>query len=210
MTGQIPLIEELGDPQARRDDDFYETPRWQTEALLKRLLFQRSAVILEPCAGNGAIVRALRAHGHLVLTNDLVLRDFPLNSQLDVTQEKAWLAITRRLSVRLDAIITNLPFFLAMAVLQHAGHYAPIVATILRRTWDEPVEDEASGIDRGEWLALHPCTGQIVLPRTSYRGVGGDSATTAWFVWGPEGCVPPHAVVSKRERDELIAHYGKD
>lgn len=46
----------------RMADDFYATPTWAVDAVLRRLLMP-GLRILEPSAGRGAIVRALLAHG---------------------------------------------------------------------------------------------------------------------------------------------------
>lgn len=199
---QIPLIEELGDPQRPREDELYKTPRWQLEALLRRVDFPEWTRVLEPCAGNGAIAGPLcEAHPFYVTANDLVERDYALDAQLDATTREAWESFGPY-----EAVITNLPFSLALPILEHALEHAPFVATILRRTWDEPTEE------RGAWLAAHPCTGQIVMPRHSYRGEGSDSTTTAWFIWerGQRWLRQPFNVVTKQERDELIARFGKD
>jgi hypothetical protein len=48
----------------------------------------------------------------------------------------------------------------------------------LRLSYLEPVRN------RGAWLAAHPPTGLIVLPRISFTGDGQtDTVTCAWMVW---------------------------
>src|SRR3954468_8402095 len=59
-------------PYARHDRDFYPTPGWVTEALLRRVRLPKG--ILEPCCGNGAIAQVLEAHGHRVVGTALVCR----------------------------------------------------------------------------------------------------------------------------------------
>ena len=188
----------------RRPHDFYETPRWQLEALLCRVALPPGTCVIEPCAGRGALaVPLVEAHRCRVWANDLVARDYPLDSRLDATQRASWEAIRRETPIQ--AVVANLPFSLALPILALAVEFAPFVATILRRTWDEPTHD------RGPWLAAHPCTGQIVLPRHSYRGKGSDSTTTAWFLWDRGGWLrQPFDLVTKQERDALVARYGKD
>lgn len=41
----------------RRADDFYETPGWCTRAIRTRLDVFPNSVVLDPCAGTGAILR---------------------------------------------------------------------------------------------------------------------------------------------------------
>src|SRR5688572_23630824 len=179
----------------RRPHDFYETPRWQLEALLCRVPLPPGTCVIEPCAGNGALAVPLVEHGYRVWANDLIERPaYALDSELDATQRASWEAIRRETPIQ--AVVANLPFARALPILALAVEFAPFVATILRRTWDEPTHD------RGPWLAAHPCTGQIVLPRHSYRGKGSDSTTTAWFLWDRSGWLrQPFDVVTKQERD---------
>jgi hypothetical protein len=188
----------------RHPHDFYETQRWQLEALLCRVPLPPGTCVVEPCAGNGALAVPLVEHGYRVWANDLVERPaYALDSELDATQRASWEAIRRETPIQ--AVVANLPFALALPILRLAVEFAPFVATILRRTWDEPTHD------RGPWLAAHPCTGQIVLPRHSYRGKGSDSTTTAWFLWDRGGWLrQPFDLVTKQERDALVARYGRD
>ena len=188
----------------RHPHDFYETPRWQLEALLCRVALPLGTCVIEPCAGNGALAVPLVEHGHRVWAKDLIERPaYALDSRLDVTHRESWQTIRRETPIQ--AVVANVPFSLALPILAHAVEFAPFVATILRRTWDEPTAA------RGPWLAAHPCTGQIVLPRHSYRGEGSDSTTTAWFIWDRAGWLRrPFDVVTKAERDELIARCGTE
>ena len=59
---------------ARQDRDFYPTPAWVTEALLRRVRLPDG--IWEPCCGNGAMAQVLEAHGHRVVGTDLVDRGY--------------------------------------------------------------------------------------------------------------------------------------
>jgi hypothetical protein len=59
---------------ARKRRDFYATPPWVTEALLRHVRFR--GPIWEPCCGNGAMTRVLEDHGYDVVSTDLVERGF--------------------------------------------------------------------------------------------------------------------------------------
>jgi hypothetical protein len=90
--------------------------------------------------------------------------------------------------------------------VQHALKYSRVGVVILQRcTWIEPTDD------RGPWLAQHPPSAQIVMPRWNFRSVdgkgGNDSAPPSWFIWNKqiELVKPGIHVVTKGERDELIA-----
>jgi hypothetical protein len=58
----------------REGRDFYATPAWVTEALLRHVRFRGR--IWEPCCGDGAMSRVLAEHGYDVVSTDLVERGF--------------------------------------------------------------------------------------------------------------------------------------
>lgn len=58
----------------REGRDFYATPSWVTEALLRYVDFR--GPIWEPCCGDGAMAKVLGAHGHEVVSTDIVNRGF--------------------------------------------------------------------------------------------------------------------------------------
>jgi hypothetical protein len=53
----------------RRGRDFYATPSWVTEALLRHVRFR--GPIWEPCCGAGAISTVLATHGYDVISTDI-------------------------------------------------------------------------------------------------------------------------------------------
>jgi hypothetical protein len=58
----------------RKGRDFYATPTWVTEALLRHVRFR--GPIWEPCCGDGAMSRVLQDRGYDVVSTDLVERGF--------------------------------------------------------------------------------------------------------------------------------------
>jgi hypothetical protein len=58
----------------RTGNDFYATPSWVTEALLRHIRFRGS--IWEPCCGDGAMATVLGRHGYTVVSTDIADRGF--------------------------------------------------------------------------------------------------------------------------------------
>jgi tRNA G10 N-methylase Trm11 len=87
-------------PYTRQEKDFYPTPDWVTEALLRRVRLPKG--IWEPCCGNGAMAQVLEAHGHLVVGTDLVDRGYG-EAGRDFRAET-------RLPAGSTAIVTNPPY----------------------------------------------------------------------------------------------------
>lgn len=195
---QQPLLEV--DPAARRDSDFYATPAWMTRALLDRLPALNTYRVLEPCVGNGAILRELPEDADVV-TNDIVPRDPILpDFLLDARQSASWLAF--RKTGLLEVVITNPPFDVAFDIATRAFTAATRgLALLLRLSWLEPTEE------RSQWLQEHPPTRLIVLPRHDFRGNGStDSVTSAWMLWAKDAtfCKPGIEIVTRAERDQWI------
>src|SRR5919112_2512835 len=84
----------------RQEQNFYPTPAWVTEALLRTVRLPKG--IWEPCCGNGAMARVLESHGHRVVATDLVDRGYG-------EADRDFLAETR-LPDGVTAIVTNPPY----------------------------------------------------------------------------------------------------
>ena len=157
----------------RVENDFYETPPWQTRALTSRQ--QIAGRVFEPCAGDGSIVNQLPQF-ITVNTNDI---DPVRNAQyhLDAICPESWRQFQSRGAI--DWVVTNPPFNSAMPILINAHRCARVgVAMLLRISFMEPTGD------RSDWLAVNPPTRQFIMPRWSYKCNGkSDSVTTAWFIW---------------------------
>lgn len=196
---QQALFAEVGDPAARRDDDFYETPEFMTRALLRRVPI--SGTVLEPCAGRLAISRVLMASGLQVTSNEPYQAAEGIRTRLDATKPETW-AKWRRF----DWVVTNPPFNLANQIVPLALAHARFgVAMVLRLSWFEPT------LERADFLKRH-VPALINMPRYNFRGAGSnsDSVTAAWFVWtANEGAQRfgrfQNDIVTPAERDELIA-----
>ena len=58
----------------REGRDFYATPAWVTEALLRHVTFR--GPVWEPCCGDGAISAVLASHRYEVVSSDIAERGF--------------------------------------------------------------------------------------------------------------------------------------
>lgn len=181
----------------RRPMDFYETSKEAVDALVEHYLgkeFLTEDQLLEPCAGDGAIAKALGEHGYRnVWCNDLDPARAG-HTHLDArTHDFAYPAPG---FVPVDAVVTNPPFNQAFDILKNLYSQVDAIALLLRLTFLEPTKD------RGPWLAKNPPNRVIVLPRYSFTGDGKtDSVTCAWMIWDKrlpgENAV---VIVPKRER----------
>jgi hypothetical protein len=97
---------------ARQDRDFYPTPAWVTEALLRTVRLPKR--IWEPCCGDGAMARVLESDGHHVVATDLVDRGYGEGGR-DFLMES-------RLPDGVTAIVTNPPYgkLLLPKIVAHA------------------------------------------------------------------------------------------
>jgi hypothetical protein len=84
----------------RQPQNFYATPAWVTEALLRSVSLPKG--IWEPCCGDGAMAEVLKAHGHNVVSTDLIDRGYGEGGR-DFMLET-------RLPDGVTAIVTNPPY----------------------------------------------------------------------------------------------------
>lgn len=165
----------------RRVNDFYPTPSWATEVLLKRIPLLDGHTVIEPCAGKHDITKRLSSK--FIFTCDIDPK-MEVNLVTDMSTAEGWeqaMTQTRQRWGReyVDWTITNPPFNCAIDFAKHGFANSKIgMALLLRLTFLEPVNK------REQWLKSHPPDQLIVLPRISFTGDGKhDSVTCAWMVW---------------------------
>lgn len=145
----------------RKPFDAYCTPEWAIEALLE-YVHVNGLRVLEPCAGDGVIVRVLESHGAMVTASDI--RD-----GVDF--------LTKPFTERFDYVITNPPYRFAQEFATKAFDVADGVVMLLRLGF-------LAGQKRRMWWDEHRPTALYVLSRRpSFTGVGTDSADYAWVMW---------------------------
>ncbi len=160
-----------GDPQKRKESDFYATPVEATEELLRREKFEGS--IWEPACGDGAISRTLNLWGYSeVYSSDIVDRGYtPAEVPLDFLT-----CMTRNT----HNIITNPPFSLGTEFTIHALNCATRKVAIFNKL------SFLEGIERKKKLySLNMLrTVYVFSKRVSFgTGTKGGMMAFAWFVF---------------------------
>lgn len=171
----------------RHKNDLYDTDIRLIKVLENTSLINllNTALILEPCAGNGVLSTYLKQKFYNVYTNDIIYNpSFDFNEDATQKSSNFW-TITDY-----DLIITNPPFNQAECILKNALSVTQkYVAFLLRLTFAEPTKKRAKLLQKyaDNQIAFIP-----VNPRPRFKeGInpytnkpyGTDSTTVAWFVW---------------------------
>ena len=144
--------------------DAYQTPTWAIDANLDVTGPWRDHTVLEPCAGDGNIVRALESRGAIVTATDL-------QGGIDFLHAE--------FTTRYHWVTTNPPYVHAQAFATKAFSLADGVLMLLRLGF-------LAGQKRQLWWKQHPPVGIYILSRRpSFTGKGTDSADYAWIMWRP-------------------------
>lgn len=114
----------------RRKGDFYATPDWCTEVLLRH--FTPAGKIWEPACGEGHMSRVIQRKGYYVTSTTLYDQGYGDDRGLDFLTTDA-------VPLSVHTIITNPPYSLADEFVEHSiGLMRPIcgsVAMLLRNEW---------------------------------------------------------------------------
>lgn len=171
-----------GHNDVRRADDYYATPAWCVRAILPHLVrvglhippSGKGDVILDPCAGDGAILRVVR---------DVWPEATIAGIELDqVRAESSGATCADALAVawgRPRLIVTNPPFGLAMEFVQRALEEVArggTVAMLLRLPW-------LASQRRAEWIRANTPSVYVLPRRPSFTGKGSDATDYGWMVW---------------------------
>src|SRR5919112_788045 len=162
----------------RQEQNFYPTPAWPTEALLRRVRLPKG--IWEPCCGNGAMAQVLEAHGHCVVATDLVDRGYG-------EAGRDFLAETH-LPEGVTAIVTNPPYGRALyKFIDHALELTrPVggmVAMLVNIQWLTGAAN-STRLRHPAYEALVVLTNRIVwFPDDDSRRRKSPQENHCWVVW---------------------------
>lgn len=173
--------------------DYYPTPAWCVRRLLDAdPSILRTRTILEPCAGDGAIIRALRGRTFPTPTLDdpapsvcaweiqerfrslltECASDVIIGDSLKIARD------ARELGIRFDIALTNPPFGIAMEMLQALWPICDRIVFLLRMPF------LASEV-RQAWVRAHVPDLYVLPNRPIFHRGQSDNADYAWMSWEP-------------------------
>jgi hypothetical protein len=156
---------------AESGPDFYPTPRWGTQALLVHEKFEGS--ILEPCCGDGSMVKVLREYGYWVEASDKYDRGFGERRDFfDITAPQ-------------DNIVTNPPFGIAEDILEHALSLASGKVCLLLRTafLESKRRYNKFYCDRPPARVLVFAQRLSIYKNGNQGDAGSGTTSYSWFIW---------------------------
>lgn len=171
----------------RKENDFYPTPAVVIETFLDNYhIGDKGEItkILEPCAGNGNIIKALQERGYTSIKAVELRKEEAenLNNMLGYGNFAIadFLTLNPKHIGDIDVVITNPPFSLAMEFLQKSLEIVKNdgkVILLLRLGF-------LASRKRFGFMRENPPTEMYVLnQRPSFTGKGTDAQEYAWFVW---------------------------
>lgn len=173
----------------REENDFYPTPGYAVRDFLKVWQPPFTGGWLEPCFGDGAIIRAVTefyGEGRPMPQwtavelrpecNDLFGLLLPKTIDWHCPQDFLTWQPDRRFSV----CITNPPYSLAIEFIEKAMQISNRVAMLLRLNF-------LGSQKRRDWHKAHPADVYVLSERPKFKWKGSDSCEFAWFVWGEQG-----------------------
>lgn len=206
-----------GEEIAKPSNENYPTPAWVVHRLIEAVHLPRGRW-LEPCAGEGAIVRAVNEKRGDVVWTACEIRSEARRSLVEaVSMPTPAIAMERpsvqigdffeiaparwpspRTSFPFDVAITNPAFTLTERFVREMQTLAPIVAILQKVTF-------LASDSRQPWLASWMPDEHVLPNRPDFTGTGGDMIEYAWFVWytdrrGPLGRVSVLATTPKEIR----------
>lgn len=150
--------------------DYYPTPAWATEAILDALPPIATWRVLDPFAGDGAILRVVAARGAT-----------PIGLELDgVLAREAGAQCRDSLSDTLwpeaDIVITNPPYATAQRCIERCLAESDRVVALLRLGF-------LASRRRADLHRRHPSDVYVLSRRPSFVGGRTDASDYAWFAW---------------------------
>lgn len=155
----------------RKANDYYPTPKYTVESLLRVLDLSNVQTFAEPCMGDGAIINLI---------------DVPLKYSAELSSGIDYFDVTFD---NVDLIITNPPFSLAIDFLIKSLSEAKSVFYLLPHSI-------LGSKDRVTFWQNNRPTHMLNVPaRPSFTGKGTDAREYAWFGWDKLGiCTLPQGI----------------
>lgn len=152
----------------RQKDDFYPTPEYVTDILLKNYHFD--GPIWECACGDGRMSEVLKKHGYHVVSTDLIDRGY-----YDRTPKAIDFLLE---NTKAENIVTNPPFNLAYEFIVQGLRLADKCLALLL-----PIR-YLTGKTRVSLYKDNPPSKIIVIPnKVDFVGNGNPVMEFAWFVW---------------------------
>ena len=169
----------------RVESDFYATPLETVYSLLDSYdEIKESDIILEPSAGNGNIIQALRNRGYDNFIDAVELREEERYNLIGKANRVGiFNYLTETIPYKYDVIIGNPPYSMAqefidksLTLLKPGGRLIFLLRTNFleskkRSTW---------------WQDKIPSRLYTLSKRPSFTGKGTDATSYSWFIWEPD------------------------
>lgn len=166
---------------ARHDRDFYPTPAWCVHRFLEKAKLPGGRW-LEPCVGDGAIVRAVNAVRDDVewVTCDIRPECESVLDERGVRRHWVgdFLDPDAFPAIEVDVAISNWPFGRSLAFAKRCLEMSRIVAGLLRLNWLRGPDEHNA------WLREHTPSSYVLPQRPSFDGRGTDATEYSWMAWG--------------------------
>lgn len=206
--------------------DYYPTPAWCVDRLVEAAPHLRTAsTVLEPCAGDGAIVRALRPYTDAKIAAWEIQARFRV--QLEQCADDVSIGDAFELSeicgeyvriegaARFDLTLTNPSFSLAYFLLRSLWSISDRIVFLLRLSF-------LASIDRYPFLSERAPDLYVLPNRPIFHQGSSDNCDYAWFEWDTQhpksvGSVQLLKLTTKAERigqsartphEEVIRFHG--
>lgn len=145
--------------------DFYATPGWCTEGLVRLINWDKVNSFYEPCRGNGDIIK-------------LIPLPQAKKKWSEISEGKDYLTEKHK---QVDLIVTNPPYKFAEEFVRQALSHSTCTIMLLRLGFLESIKRHPF------WLENPPSHLITLSNRPSFTGKGTDSAAYAWVVWNGKG-----------------------
>lgn len=157
----------------REKDDFYPTPPYAVEALLKRELFTGS--IAEIACGKGDISEVFKKHGFNVYSSDIIYRGYECEVKDFLTHEFEYF----------DNIVTNPPYKNSLDFVLKAKKVATKkIAMFLKTVWLESESRKEMFQDQEFALkTVYQFSKRVSLSKNDIKMKNSGMIAYAWYVW---------------------------